>query len=61
MRELKGEAGFRQRARELGFGEDATVKKIGGAGPFVCLVNGARIALGHSVAMQIIVARQLMA
>ena len=61
VHELKGEADFCQRAREMGFGESATVKKIGGSGPFVCLVNGTRIALGHSVAMQIIVARQIFA
>ena len=61
VHELKGEADFCQRAREMGFGESAAVRKIGGSGPFVCLVNGTRIALGHSVAMQIIVAQQMVA
>jgi ferrous iron transport protein A len=58
---LQGAADFCQRARELGFGESAAVTKISGTGPFVCSVNGTRIALGHSVAMQIIVAMQIFA
>jgi ferrous iron transport protein A len=52
---LKGAAELCQRLRELGFGESAVVTKIGGSGPFLCMVNGARLALGHSVAAQILV------
>jgi ferrous iron transport protein A len=58
---LKGEPEFCQRAREMGFGESAPVTKIGGTGPFVCQINGTRVALGHTVAMQIIVAMQIFA
>jgi Fe2+ transport system protein FeoA len=53
---LTGDSAFRQRIRELGLGECAHVTKIGGSGPFVCLVNGARFALNCAVAAQIIVA-----
>lgn len=55
VRELTGDAGFCQRVREMGFGESAYVTKIGGAGPFICQINGTRIALSHGAAMQIIV------
>jgi ferrous iron transport protein A len=54
---LTGDSDFCQRVRELGFGEFSLVKKLAGVGPFVCQVNGgARIALGHGVAAQIVVA-----
>lgn len=33
--ELKGDADFCQRVREMGFGEAAFVTKISGTGPFV--------------------------
>ena len=52
---LTGDMDFCRRLRELGFGESALVTKIGGTGPFLCAVNGARIALGHGAAAQIVV------
>jgi ferrous iron transport protein A len=55
VRELTGDADFCQRVREMGFGESAFVSKIGGSGPFICQVNGTRIALSHSAAMCILV------
>lgn len=55
VRELEGNAHFCQRVRELGFGESAMVTKIGGGGPFVCAVNGCRIALSHDAARRILV------
>jgi ferrous iron transport protein A len=55
VRELTGDVGFCQRVRELGFGESAFVTKIGGRGPFICQVNGTRIALSHGAAMCILV------
>lgn len=53
VRELDGSAAFCQRVRELGFGESAVVTKIGGRGPFLCAVNGNRIALNHDAARNI--------
>lgn len=53
---LTGDASFCQRIRELGFGESNVITKIGGTGPFICQVNGTRIALGHGAAAQIVVA-----
>jgi ferrous iron transport protein A len=50
---LTGDAEFCQRVREMGVGETTFVTKISGAGPFVCQVNGNRIALSHSAAMLI--------
>jgi ferrous iron transport protein A len=58
VRELTGGTGFCQRVREMGFGESAFVTKIGGSGPFLCQVNGTRIALSHGAAKQIIVEPQ---
>jgi ferrous iron transport protein A len=55
VRELVGDADFCQRVREMGFGESARVTKVGGSGPFICLVNRTRIALSHSAAMCIMV------
>jgi ferrous iron transport protein A len=55
VRELAGNAHFCQRVRELGFGESAVVTKIGGSGPFLCAINGNRIALNHDAAKNIIV------
>ena len=55
--ELTGDPHFCQRVREMGFREMAFVTKVSGTGPFVCQVNGARIALSHSAAMQILVER----
>lgn len=55
VRELSGDADFCQRVREMGFGESAYVTKVGGSGPFICQVNGTRIALSHTAAMRIIV------
>ena len=53
--ELEGEGNFRQRVRELGFGESAEVKKISGRSTILCQVNGTRIALSHDAARQILV------
>ena len=55
VRELTGDTDFCQRVREMGVGESAFVTKVGGSGPFICQVNGTRIALSHSAAMCIIV------
>jgi ferrous iron transport protein A len=55
VRELTGDASFCQRVREMGFGESAFVTKVGGNGPFICQVNGTRIALSHAAAMCIVV------
>lgn len=52
---LHGEAAFCQRLREMGFGERAFVTKVGGRGPFICVVNGCRLALGHAAAASILV------
>ncbi len=55
VRELTGDASFCQRVREMGFGESTFVTKVGGNGPFICQVNGTRIALSHAAAMCIVV------
>ncbi|MEO5961084.1 MAG: FeoA family protein [Opitutaceae bacterium] len=57
VRELMGDADFCQRVREMGFGESAFVTKVGGtgSGPFICQVNGTRVALSHRAAMGILV------
>lgn len=52
---LSGEAAFCQRIREMGFGERAFVTKVGGSGPFICMVNGCRLALSHDAAACILV------
>lgn len=55
--ELVGDEDFRQRVRELGLGESTLITKVSGRGPFLCEVNGNRIALSHSAAKQILVAQ----
>jgi len=50
---LTGDVEFCQRVREMGIGESTFVTKISGTGPFVCEVNGNRLALSHSAAMLI--------
>jgi ferrous iron transport protein A len=50
---LSGEPSFCQRVREMGFGERAFVTKVGGSGPFICVVNGCRLALSHDAAASI--------
>ncbi len=55
VRQLTGNTDFCQRVREMGFGESAFVTKVCGAGPFICQVNGNRIALSHGAAMCIMV------
>jgi ferrous iron transport protein A len=55
VRVLEGEGEFKQRIRELGFGESAVVTKVSGRSPVICRVNGTRIALSHSAASQILV------
>lgn len=52
---LRGEPAFCQRVREMGFGERAFVTKVGGHGPFICVVNGCRLALNHDAAASILV------
>lgn len=52
---LCGEAAFCQRIREMGFGERAFVTKVSGRGPFICMVNGCRLALSHDAASCILV------
>lgn len=52
---LLGDEGFRQRIREIGFGEASLVTKLSGSTTSLCLVNGTRIALNHGAAMNIIV------
>jgi ferrous iron transport protein A len=53
--ELKGDEDFCQRLREMGFGEAALVTKVSGNTTSLCQVNGTRIALSHSAAMNILV------
>ena len=53
---VSGDASFCQRIREMGFGERAFVTKVGGRGPFICVVNGCRLALSHDAAACILVA-----
>ena len=55
IRELTGNPDFCQRVREMGFGESAFVTKIAGSGPFICQINGTRIALSHTAAMCVLV------
>ena len=55
---LKGEGAFRQRVRELGFGESTEVKKVSGRSTIICQVNGTRIALSHDAASRILVSPQ---
>lgn len=52
---IKGDEGFTQRLREMGFGEAALVTKISGSTTSLCSVNGTRIALNHNAAMCIMV------
>lgn len=52
---VSGEQQFCARIREMGFGERAFVTKIGGSGPFICMVNGCRLALSHDAASRILV------
>ena len=56
VEELTGNPDLSQRLRELGFCESAIVTKVSGTGPVLCHVNGARMAIGHGAAMQIVVA-----
>lgn len=53
---LNGDSDFCQRLRELGLGESSLITKVGGTGPFLCQINGTRIALGYAAAAQIVVA-----
>lgn len=55
IRELSGQSDFCQRVREMGFCESAFVSKIGGSGPFICQINGLRVALSHGAASCIMV------
>jgi len=57
VRELKGDAAFCQRVREMGFGESTYVTKVSGQRTILCQVNGTRIALSHDAARQILVER----
>jgi len=53
--EIKGDEGFAQRLREMGFGEAALVTKISGSSTSLCQVKGTRIALNHGAAMSVLV------
>lgn len=53
--ELTGPAEFCQRVREMGLGESSFVTKVGGSGPFICQINGNRVALSHDAARAILV------
>jgi ferrous iron transport protein A len=53
--EIKGDEGFVQRLREMGFGEAALVTKISGSKTSLCHVNGTRLALNHDAAMSVLV------
>ena len=55
VREVTGDPQFCQRVREMGFGESNFVTKVSGSGPFLCQINGTRIALSHSAAKNILV------
>ena len=52
---LTGDENFCQRLREMGFGEAALVTKISGSTTSLCQINGTRIALSHSAAMNVLV------
>jgi ferrous iron transport protein A len=53
--ELKGDANFCQRVREMGFGESAYVTKVSGTTTILCQVSGTRIGLSHGAASSILV------
>jgi len=55
--ELAGQGEFKERIREMGFGESAVVTKVSGHSPVICRINGTRIALSHGAASQILVER----
>ncbi len=52
---LCGEASLCQRLRELGLGESAIIKKMSGAGPFLCQINGNRMAIAREAAASMLV------
>ncbi|HEY4245590.1 MAG TPA: FeoA family protein [Lacunisphaera sp.] len=52
---LTGDENFCQRLREMGFGEAALVTKISGSTTSLCQINGTRIALSHSAAMNVMI------
>lgn len=56
IQSLRGEAGLCQRLRELGIVETAVLKKTGGSGPYLCQINGARLALAREAAASVFVA-----
>ena len=43
------------RLRELGLGESAIVRKMGGSGPFLCQINGTRMAIAREAAASMLV------
>lgn len=53
--EIKGDAHFCQRLREMGFSEAGLVKKVSGRTTSLCQIKGTRIALNHGAAMNILV------
>lgn len=53
---LGGNSDLSQRLRELGLGETAFIKKMGGSGPYLCQVNGTRLAIAREAAAFILVA-----
>lgn len=52
---LTGESNLCQRLRELGLGESAVIKKMGGSGPFLCQINGTRMAIAREAAAAMLV------
>lgn len=53
--EVKGDAGFVQRIREMGSGESHSIIKISGSGPFICQINDTRLVFNLEAARNIVV------
>ena len=52
---LEGEHSVCRRLSEMGFCEDASVKKIAHGGALICLVCGVRVAISGKLAEKIVV------
>lgn len=53
--DLRGEAGFCSRLREMGFCESAVIERISGHKTLLCQLCGARVALSEGAATHIVV------
>ena len=53
--DLKGEAGFCARLREMGFCESAIIERISGYKTLLCQLCGTRVALSEGAATHIVV------